>query len=182
MFNYDCVLAAVLLTSPIESPEVVPHLEVIQPTFLQLAIDAEVLDPREEQLLRGLSKDLAGDYRFLRQRYDSLLPAPSLEECDRFPSRRLVEDMLAFNRAYRKDLLDRMELDSHPTEQLRQAVQEVDQLHFLWTTVRDAKCSFYYVTVRRQSLQHLRELIGDEAFYRGELPPHVPLWCFPPLR
>ena len=104
MFTYDCVLAAVLLTSPIESAELAPHVELVQPAFLQMAIDAEILDVREEQYLQGLSKDPAGDWKVLRQRFDHFLCAPAVDECARFPQRALIEEFLAFNRAYRKEL------------------------------------------------------------------------------
>jgi hypothetical protein len=42
--------------------------------------------------------------------------------------------------------------------------------------VRDARCDYYYVTVRRLALKRLRELVGDEAYYAGNLPPCVPIW------
>jgi hypothetical protein len=182
MFSYECVLAAVLLTAPIEAPDLAAHLELIQPTFLRLAIDAEVLDPREEPYLQGLSKDPVGDYRVLRQRFDHFLSTPSLDEAERFPPRQAIEEFLAFNRGYRKDLCARLEQEQYRAEELRAMMNEVDQLYHLWSTVRDAKCGFYYVTVRRQALAHLRDLTGAEAYYRGQLPPHVPLWHFPRLR
>ena len=52
----------------------------------------------------------------------------------------------------------------------------------MWDAVRDARCEFYYVTVRRQSLQKLRDLIGKEAYAAGELPDYVPTWRFLPIR
>jgi hypothetical protein len=182
MFTYDCVLAAVLLTAPVESSEAAAHLELIQPSLLQLAIDIEILDPREEQYLQGLSKDITGDWRALQHRYDHYLSAPALAEAERFPNRPLVEDFLAFNRTYRKELQARLEWEPSRCDELRTMLNEVDQFYYLWSTVRDVKCGFYYVTVRRQALGHLRDLLGAEAFYRTQLPPHVPLAHFPPLK
>jgi hypothetical protein len=94
----------------------------------------------------------------------------------------LIDEFLAFNRAYRSDLKARLEQEPSRAEELRAMMNEVDQLYQLWSTARDAKCGFYYVTVRRQSLAHLRDLAGAEAYYRGQLPPHVPLWHFGRLR
>jgi hypothetical protein len=34
------------------------------------------------------------------------------------------------------------------------------------------------VTVRRQALKKLKEMIGDDAYTLGELPPYVPVWRF----
>jgi hypothetical protein len=39
MLTYDYVLAAVLLTAPVEPADAVAHFELIQPAFMQLAID-----------------------------------------------------------------------------------------------------------------------------------------------
>ena len=62
--------------------------------------------------------------------------------------------------------------------EFREAVQEADRLYQVWDNVRDARCDYYYVTVRRHALQKLREAIGPEAYYAGCLPPHVPVWRF----
>jgi hypothetical protein len=50
--------------------------------------------------------------------------------------------------------------------------------HQLWDAVRDARSECYYVTARRQALQSLRTTLGPDAYYRGALPPHVPVWRF----
>jgi hypothetical protein len=182
MLNYDFLVAAVLLTSPVDSPELLAHLELIQPALLRLAIAAEILDAREETLLKGQSRDPVGDLHALRQRFDHLLNAPAVFEGDLFPERKLIEEFLAFNRSYRKELVARLECDPHRAEELRPAIAEVDQLHFVWNLLRDARCRYYYVTVRRESLRQVHDLIGAEAFYRSQMPPHVPLAQFPRLR
>lgn len=179
MFSYDYLVAAALLTTPGEPAAPSAYLELIQPAFLQLSIDAEILDAREEQFLLGLSKDPAGDRRVLRQRWEQLFRMPSLAECQRFPPRKLIEEFLAFNRAYRMDLQATVAVDPHRAEALRNAIAEVDQLHEVWSTLRDARSTFYYVAVRRQSLQRLVDLVGAEAFYSAQLPPHVPIWQVP---
>ena len=182
MLSYDYILAAVLLTSPIESTTTAAHVELLQPAILALALDAEILDPREEPLLQGMSKDAVGDVAVLRKRFDALANAPMLAECACFPERKVVEDFLTFNRDYRRYLLAQLETDAVRAEELRTALQELDQRFHLWSTVRDARCTFYYVTVRRQALQQIRDLVGSEAYYRGQMPPHVPIWHFPRLR
>jgi hypothetical protein len=62
------------------------------------------------------------------------------------------------------------------------ALQETDRLYQVWDAVRDARCDYYYVTVRRQALKRLRELIGDEAYYSASFPPCVPFWRFQQIR
>ena len=63
-----------------------------------------------------------------------------------------------------------------------EALAETDRLYKVWDAVRDARCDFYYVTVRRQALKRLREALGDAAYAATDLPPHVPAWRFLPAR
>jgi hypothetical protein len=60
----------------------------------------------------------------------------------------------------------------------REAIQDTDRLYQLWDTVRDARCDYYYVTVRRDALKKLRDTLGLADYAAGKLPPHVPLWRF----
>ena len=180
MFTCEIVLAAALLTAPKDLP-VPPNqagwVEVMRPALLALAIDAEILDPREKAFL--LTQDPIGDLTMLQSRNDELSRAPHLGDCQRFPERKMINDFLALNRSYRNDLNARLAIDLVHLEVLRTAIGETDQLYQVWDTVRDARCDYYYVTVRRQALQLLRDLIGAEAFYSGQMPPNVPVWHFP---
>jgi hypothetical protein len=152
-------------------------VEVLRPSVLALAMDAEVLDPREKGFVMG--QDVLGDLAMLQGRYVEFYKAPLLSEGTRFPDRKLINEFLALNRSYRNQLTQRLAIDLVYSEEIRTAIQETDQLYQIWDTVRDARCDYYYVTVRRQALSLLRDLIGAEAFYTGELPPHVPVWHFP---
>jgi hypothetical protein len=178
MFTYDALVAVMLLTSSV----VPPDMERVQPAVLHLAIGLEILDAREEQYLLGLSKDPHGDLLALRRRYEALQFAPPLAESVRLPPRKMVEDNIDANRAYRKELAFRLEVDSVNAEALRAAINEVDQLYHVWSLVRDIQCTYHYVSARRQWLNELRDVIGPSAFYGGELPPHLPYWHFPRLR
>lgn len=180
MLTCEFVLAAVLITAPKDiqlPPNQAEWVESMRPAVVALAIDAEILDPRERTFL--LSQDVLGDLAMLQSRNEDLLRAPLLGECARFPDRKLINDFLAVNRSYRNDLNARLGVDLVHMEELRTAIIETDRLYQAWDTIRDARCDYYYVTVRRQSLQLLRDLIGAEAFYSGQMPPNVPVWHFP---
>ena len=181
MFSYECALAALLLTAPAESapdPKDAALLEWLRPAVVQAALDAELLDPREERFLSGQSRDAVGDLKELQARAEALAQAPPAAECQRFPDRKLINDLLAFNRAYRQHLDSRQSLDTTRAYELNEALREADRLYQVWDTVRDARCEFYYVTVRRQALKKLRETVGPQAYYSAALPPHVPVWRF----
>jgi len=181
MFPFEYLLAVALLTAPADAPEpnVNPDLYLnLRPTLQQLAIQWEILDPREVRYVLTRSEDFTSDLKLLRRRYHELADAPPLYDCHRFPDRSAISDLLAFNRAYRQHLDSRQSVELVHWWELREAIQETDRLYQVWDTIRDARCDYYYVTVRRQALKRLRETLGPEAYYTGCLPPHVPIWLF----
>jgi hypothetical protein len=180
MFTLDYLLAAALLTAPADrdlalSPEL---FATVGPAAQQLALKWEILDPREVRYVLARPEDFTADLKLLQRRYHELANAPPVADCLRFPDRATVSDLLAFNRAYRQQMDARQAIELVHWWEYREAVQEADKLYQVWDNVRDARCDYYYVTVRRHALQKLRESIGPEAYYAGRLPPHVPVWRF----
>ena len=181
MLPLDYVLAMALLTSGSQGGDATPQGEgytSLRPALQALAVSREVLDPREMRYVLTRQEDFGADLKLLRRRYRELADAPPLEDCMRFPDRALINDLLAFNRAYRQHLDNRQALEQTYWWELREAVQETERLYQIWDTVRDARCDYYYVTVRRQALKKLRETVGEDAYWSGRLPPHVPVWRF----
>lgn len=150
----------------------------VAPAVRELALSAELLDPREVRYVLTRSEDFDSDLKLLRRRYHELADAPPLCDCQRFPDRSAISDLLAFNRACRQHLDSRQAIELVHWWELREAIQETDHLYQVWDTIRDARCDYYYVTVRRQALKRLRDTLGPEAYYTGCLPPHVPVWLF----
>jgi hypothetical protein len=181
MFGFEYLLAVTLLTSPPDAPEtaVNPQLHAKLKTTLQtLAVQWEILDTREVHYILSRAEDFQSDLNLLRRRYRDLADAPSLADSMRFPDRETINDLLAFNRAYRQNLTIRQPVELVRCWELRAAMQETEHLYQVWDTVRDARCDYYYVTVRRQALKKLRTMLGDDAYYFGRLPPAVPIWRF----
>ena len=184
MYALDYLLAIALLTSPPDSfnpledaanPEV---FALLHTSLQQVAIDWEILDPREVRYVLTRPEDFASDLKLLRRRFQDLKDAPPLNDCHRFPDRSTISDLLAFNRAYRQHLDNRQTVDLVHAWEVRDALQEADRLYHIWDTARDARCDYYYVTVRRQALKRLREMVGIESYYTSNLPPYVPVWRF----
>jgi hypothetical protein len=181
MNAWSCALAVALLTTPPEVPDPPPDPEdwpAIQESIQSLAIEWEILDPREVRYVMARPEDWENDIALLRRRYQELKDAPRLADAQRFPDRGTVNDLLAFNRAYRRHLDARQVLEQDRGQVLRTALKETDQLYQVWDSVRDARCEYYYITVRRQALKRLRQMIGPDAYATADLPPHVPLWRF----
>jgi hypothetical protein len=181
MFPLNCALAVAMLTTPADKCEAAfasEEFTTVRPTLQKVALSWEILDPREVRYVLTRPEDFAADVKLLRRRYHELIDAPPMCDCVRFPQRTKINELLSFNRAYRQHLESRQSLDPTGQWELHEAVQEADRLYQVWDTVRDARCDYYYVTVRRQALQKLREAIGPQAYYSGCLPPHVPVWRF----
>lgn len=166
--DYSLVLAAVLATSSPELPidrETELWAEAIRPQLTAVAIGAEVVDAKEGSV--GLA--------VIRDRFRQYGSMPTLADCNRFPPRALLNEWLAENRKYRQELLTRLAIDRVHEHELRGAIEECDTLYAMHDALRDASCEYYYVTVRRESLDRVRRLIGERAYYAGALPPPIPI-------
>ena len=181
MFSCECILAAALLTSSPDAPlpsEAEVWAEACRTQLLALALDAQLTDRREVAEFFHYPHETITHLRKLQDRFENLALAPLVEECERFPDWRTIDGFLEFNRAYARDLKTRLALDTVHAHHLRQAAAENDYLYRVWSTLRDAR-PLYGVCYRRQALLRVREMIGDEAFYSGRMPPYVPVWRFP---
>ena len=181
----DLMLAGILLTTPPGTPESCPPAEqfpALRDSILQLAVEWEILDPRETRYMLTRPEDYCSDLNVLRRRYHELKDAPRVGECYRFPDRKHVNELVRFNRSYRKHLESRQQFEIDRADTFREVMQETDRLYQVWDAVRDSRCDFYYVTVRRQALKKLKELLGEDAYQFAELPPHVPVWRFNELK
>jgi hypothetical protein len=185
MCSLDTLLAMALLTGVSDVPDPAQasalYSRVHRP-MQALAVRWEILDSREARYILARQEDFLSDLNLLRRRYRDLIDAPAILDCQRFPERSTVNELLAFNRSYRQYIDIRQPVELIHWWELRTTLHETDRLYQVWDAVRDARCDYYYVTVRRQALKRLRELIGDEAYHAANLPPCVPLWRFQPIR
>lgn len=171
MFTLEIVLAAILITSPPnEATAKSPWVDLIKPTLRVTCIDLQIVDPKDVT-----SFDL-DDVRNANEKFRSY---PLLEEVNRFPSKKQIAELLTLNRHYRGQLVLRLIVDAIHEEDIRAAIIETDQLYTIWDHLRDANCEYYYVSVRRSALRTARELVGDESFYLGYMPPAIPIRHLP---
>jgi hypothetical protein len=181
MYGHDLLLAVVLLTAPpdtLPAPHDPALCTSLREPLRALAIQWEILDPREAPFMLARPEEFPDDLNMLRRRYQELADAPSVHDALRFPTRAVVTDYLDFNRSYRRYLDMRQPVDRARWWEYQTALEETEQLYHIWDTVRDARCECYYVHIRRRALKSLRSMIGDEDYYAGKLPPYVPLWRF----
>jgi hypothetical protein len=182
---YGYILAAALLAQSPDCEELPPFSPGLTTAIQNLAVDWEILDPREVRYVLAREEDFIADLNLLRRRYADLGDAPGAVDSQRFPLPRAdINELLAFNRAYRIQIDSQMSMapvaEAH--WEYRKVLNETDHLYKIYDYLRDAKCEYYYITVRRQALKNLREELGLDNYYTGALPPHVPLWRFKPIQ
>lgn len=158
------------------------EMHCVRPSLLKICLNVEIMDPREKQYLFCKDEDFGKDLLYIRKRYEELAGAPPLHDGMRLPERQLINDMLSFNRTYRTYLVDLLEFYEVDDDDIREAIKETDLCYKIWDEARDARCEYYYITIKRRALKNVRELIGDDAWNAGVLPPHVPVWRFGRLK
>lgn len=177
----EIAFAVSLLVAPVGSPLPVIEPEEwpqVQAALSKVAVEWELMDPRESSFMIVRFEEIKEDLEILRKRHVELKGAPLVNDNKRFPERTVLNEMLAFNRALRAHINQRQCVDTDRSARFREALQETDKLFQVWDAVRDAKCEFYYITVRRQALKKVREMVGAEAYYTGNMPHYIPTWRF----
>ncbi|MCS7167085.1 MAG: hypothetical protein RMI91_07880 [Gemmatales bacterium] len=181
----ETILAMVLVQVP-QVPE-----SYVQPDWLRsrwptmqfalisIALDWELLDPRELPYVLTQPETFSADLHMLRQRYRELADAPFLSDAFLFPQGEIVQQAINFNRACARWFDEHQAHEPHlPPERLSYRHQ-LDELYRIWDTVREVQCQYYMVSVRRMCLKHLRDMLGEEAYRKGQLPPPVPFHLMP---
>jgi hypothetical protein len=178
MLPLEHVLAVAVLITPPAGPEAeaLPEHACLLRTVRDVAVRLEVLDPREQGYFLAHPRHFAGDLALLRKRYRDLADAPPLGAAAHLPTADVAAERLAYNREHHRQLRLRRDGLGPRAAALDEALAEADRLYHLWDLLRDGRSECYYVTVRRQALLSLRRALGEGAFFRGAMPPSVPVW------
>lgn len=108
-----------------------------------------------------------------------LSPAPPLSDAERFPPRRVAAAALEFNRAYRDYLECQQAFEVRSWWDWQDALNETDYVYQCWSALAAVQgAEGEDGASRRAALERLRELLGEEAYYQGAMPPCVPVWRF----
>jgi hypothetical protein len=168
------------------SEEILQNRVKWMPELLQaipeIAVEMEIMDPRETRYNFQKAEDFAADLKTINSRYHRFKDAPKVAESLRLPPRDYVNELMRFNRSYHKNMQHYAMVNLDRAELAQQIMRENDYCYKVWDAVRDARCTFYYITVRREALVTLKKLVGKENYDQLNLPPHVPLWRFQEMR
>lgn len=177
----DLLIAATILDAPRDTP--VPEFEHAQWLKVRGAIHAvarqrEIMDEREERYLCAQKEDFVNDIDILRKRNVDLMDAPKLVDLNRFVDRGTANDLLRFNRAFKQEIEKRMVWEADRADIFEQVLKYNEKCYHAWDAFRDARCDFYYVSVRRVALKKFRDAIGETDYNLGKMPDYVPTWAF----
>jgi hypothetical protein len=175
----DIVTAAFLLTAPLGTQDSIPPADqwpMVQRGLQQLAVQWEILDTRESGYILNRREEFVSDINLLRRRMVEFKDVPLLADHYRLPSKQIASDLISVNREYRKSLADRRVIEVDRAQILGDVIRECDELYQVWDCIRDANCDYYHVTVRRQSLKRLRDLVGDDDYNSAKFPASIPYW------
>lgn len=146
--------------------------------LVQLAVAKEWIGPDRATAWyyhNGLWEDLVKDFRRTRKRLDD---APPLEDHKLFCPHRDIWVMWERSRDFRTALhrlyANGYWLTDEERIEIEDAIRECDRLSNLWDYAWRAGKPDVDVGNRRDDLKKLKILIGEEAYYRGELPPMTP--------
>jgi hypothetical protein len=186
MSGADLLLAAILITTPPGTPETSPppadKWPALRDAVHQLAVEWEILDPRETRYVLTRPEDFCPDLNMLRRRYRELEDAPKVADGLRFPEREAVNELVRFNRSFRKKLDERQQLEADRAPVLQAG---------------DPRDRPAVPGVGRGPRRPLRVLLRDRpppgpeeaegaprrrGVRRGDLPPNVPTWRFNELK
>lgn len=104
---------------------------------------------------------------------------PPIQDVHRFPPLAVCQEAKAFNHRFREYLRGRMTWDLARAEMLRDVQAEAEACFQAWDWAAAAAGGEGRDTrYHRYSLWRLRDLIGWEAYYAGDIGPCVPLWRF----
>ncbi len=139
----------------------------------EIALALEIVGPHE-----NWATDFSAELRYVRRHYRSLRFAPPLADCSWLPSPNLSRDVCCFNETYQAHLQMQRIIYPYRAEQIDAVMLETRQLYCVWDAVRRANSTGESWALRRRMLLRLRDSIGDEAYYRGDLPCWVPCFRF----
>ena len=173
MIPLEYALALACITAPGDAAISPPcSLSSLQ----SVAMSMELLDPRELRYTFTVQQDMSHDLPLVRRRYETLRDAPPACDSIRLPDSETISTGIAANRKLKQYLEDRYGL--YHDAWLLDAIADCDEAYTAWDLARDARCEFYYVSVRRRALLDLRDTIGPTLYYAGCLPPPMPAWAY----
>lgn len=166
------------------------YVKLSQVNILQYGlIKAEIIDIRESNGLFYTfdAKNLITDTLIVYDRFVRLKDAPFIWTHFLFTIHPdTLANMISINRGHKNWLSETINLQTNWALRERLELQKADNefLYDIYDALNDSKRNIYYIHIRRVALLKLKnrlDKIDKEMFWKGELPPNLPLWFFNPI-
>jgi len=142
------------------------------------AVREELVGTEEARWLLERPRDLPAFLLVIHERRTRLACCPHLWELGRFPPREYVQAQWRFAHAFRAHCQQRIAEHDDQAGAWAMALAESTPLYAAWDALDDATCVGRDVADRREALGRLRRVLGEERWYKGEMPECVPVWRF----
>jgi hypothetical protein len=171
----NAYLVALLLLSPFELP--VPR-RVAPPLWQALkktAWDLELTGPKCHWIA-----DFRSEARWCRNQFRAAYQRPSITDSNYLPDTQSAHDLYTYAVKISDGMGQRIYCYDSPQDVWRQRfLAEIKERVRIWEVVLDATDPNQVWSCRRRSLADLKELLGDDAYYRHDLPAPVPWELLP---
>lgn len=173
------ILASMILTNPdpkaIESPCPSDRFQIMAPALRQVAIDLEILEPRDAQWYFNNTNDFVLDVGIIRDKWFKIKDAPLMWEAQRFRGYNFDASIDFINATQtRFDKLRTLRLID--TNDYARVTDDLQYRLLMYHNARDATHTYYNISNRRESLLWLKNELTPEQWSRGELLPLLPEW------
>ena len=177
------LLALILLCSPYE----IDAAAFVENEALRAALDAVCADCQLSLTPLDTSSPwgAANDWHRRRELFWELYDAPRVAWADAFPlDAKAALRAAAFNRQCYTFFARNAQTFRSEAAFWKKALTVCDHSLLIYGTLAEAKNLEWADNVvgQRRALGRLRDLLGEEAFYAGRLPPIVPLWAFEEIK
>ncbi len=179
MYTTLYLLTILMYAPPTEIPE---GISEYRSRIQQLAIKLELMDEHEITWLLYQKQEIHRNLTLLHERYEEFNDAPASCEAELFHvTTDYIVEQRTLNSQYTQYLLERITIDLPNAQRLQSLIDLNKKLNKIWEKVHDAKCTYYNVTTRRRGLKDLKDVLGPQMYYAGQLPPALPVWLFEPI-
>lgn len=190
--NFDYILAIALITSPFDVNKNYDQYKYLGPMLKDVSVKLELTGKDEQWWFRTnpfilqnewIANSFKEDLSNITVLYQELKDVPKASFANVFQiTDKEIDSMMEFNRQYMGALeINKAKyfFNARPEYQwYEDAQKETTIIYRIYEGVKYAKLPHMSVSWKRRYLKKVREDLGDEMFFKGELPPPVPTWRF----
>lgn len=170
------LLASMALDGHLPDPIALYLMPFLRPCILALAVEDEILDPRECRYT--LTNEPLADLKRLQEKRRTYAHFPRLHEGDHLPTAEQIQLRTRLAAAVQYEITNRQAMGMIEPHLLLAMKKETERLQTFWGYAYDVRCPYYYVCVKREALAKLVQMLGEERFFRGDWPDPVPFRHF----